>query len=64
MRGAGKGQGKAVRHTISANCRMTRRTVCGIITSKLPLTRLRVCAAHTPVLAHRALRTLNPAKPQ
>ena len=31
MRGAGKGQGKAVRHTISANCRMTRRTVCGII---------------------------------
>ena len=31
MRGAGKRQGKAVRHTISANCRMTWRTVCGII---------------------------------
>ena len=36
----------------------------GIITSKLPLTRLSVCAAHAPVLAHRALRTLNHAKPQ
>ena len=36
----------------------------GIITSKPPLARLRVCKAHAPVLAHRALRTLNPAKPQ
>ena len=36
----------------------------GIITSNLPLQRLRVCKAHAPVLAHRALRTLNHAKPQ
>ena len=36
----------------------------GIITSKLPLARLRVCKAHVPVLTHRALRTLNRAKPQ
>ena len=36
----------------------------GIITSKPPLARLRVCMAHAPVLAHRALRTLNHAKPQ
>ena len=36
----------------------------GIITPKLPLTRLRVCAAHAPVLTHRALGTLNHAKPQ
>ena len=36
----------------------------GIITSKLPLARLRVCKAHVPVLTHRALRTLNHAKPQ
>jgi hypothetical protein len=34
----------------------------GIITPKLPLTRLRVCAAHAPVLTHRALGTLNHAK--
>ena len=36
----------------------------GIITSKLPLARPRVCKAHAPVLAHRALKTLNHAKPQ
>ena len=36
----------------------------GIITSKLPLARPRVCKAHAPVLAHRVLRTLNHAKPQ
>ncbi len=36
----------------------------GIITSKLPLARLRVCKAHVPVLTHRALRTLNHAKPK
>ena len=36
----------------------------GIITSKLPLARLRVCKAHVPVLTHRALRTLSHAKPQ
>ena len=36
----------------------------GIITSKLPLARARVCKAHAPVLAHRVLRTLNHAKPQ
>ena len=36
----------------------------GIITSKPPLARLRVCIAHASVPAHRALRTLNPAKPQ
>ena len=35
-----------------------------IITLKPPLPRLRVCAAHAPVLAHRVLRTLNHAKPQ
>ena len=35
----------------------------GIITSKLPLARPRVCK-HAPVLAHRALKTLNHAKPQ
>ena len=29
-----------------------------------PLARLRVCAAHAPVPVHRALRTLNHAKPQ
>ena len=36
----------------------------GIITSKPPLARLRVCKAHASVPAHRALRTLNHAKPQ
>ena len=36
----------------------------GIITSKPPLARLRVRMAHAPVLTHRALRTLNHAKPQ
>ena len=36
----------------------------GIITSKPPLTRPRVCAAHAFVPTHRALRTLNRAKPQ
>ncbi len=36
----------------------------GIITSKLPLARPRVCKAHAPVLAHRALKTLNHAKLQ
>ena len=36
----------------------------GIITPKPPLVRLRVCTAHAPVLAHRALRTLNHAKTQ
>ena len=36
----------------------------GIITSKLPLARPRVCKAHAPVLAPRVLRTLNHAKPQ
>ena len=35
-----------------------------IITSKPPLARLRVCIAHAPVLTHRALRTLDHAKPQ
>ena len=36
----------------------------GIITSKPPFARPRVCVAHAPVLTHRALRTLNHAKPQ
>ena len=36
----------------------------GIITPKPPLARLHVCMAHAPVPAHRALRTLNHAKPQ
>ena len=37
---------------------------CGIITSSPPLARLHVCKAHAPVLAHRALRTLNHVKPR
>ena len=36
----------------------------GIMILKSPLARLHVCKAHAPVLAHRALRTLNHVKPR